>query len=95
MAETLVEKTAQKKESFNYFAPDAQSVQLAGDFTEWDKKPIRMRKLKDGTWRTTVLLDPGSHEYRFLVDGQWRNDENCPVRRPNIYGEENCIREVK
>ncbi len=95
MAETMIEKAAQKKENFSYSAPEANSVLLAGDFTEWDKKAIRMRKFKDGTWKATVLLEPGTHEYRFMVDGEWRNDENCPVRRPNIFGGENCVREVK
>ncbi len=95
MADILVEKPVQKKENFSFFAPDASTVLLAGDFTEWDKKPIRMRKLKDGTWKATILLEPGSHEYRFLVDGKWQNDENCRVRKPNSFGEENCVRVVR
>jgi len=96
MAETLVAKTAKtKKESFSYSAPKAGSVHLAGNFTEWDKHPIKMRKQKDGTWKADVALAPGEYEYRFLVDGEWRDDETCPVRRPNAFGGQNCIREVK
>ncbi len=98
MVETMLakqESSRQIKEVFTYFAPDAQNVQLAGSFTDWDKHPIKMRKSKDGIWRATVALGPGDYEYRFLVDGQWRNDENCPLRRPNAFGEENCIREVR
>ncbi len=96
MASTLMEKKAKSsKESFSYSAPKATSVELAGNFTEWDKHPIKMRKLKDGTWKAEIALPPGEYEYRFLVDGQWRDDETCPVRRPNAFGGQNCVREVK
>lgn len=102
MAEKLAAKHAKqakkatsKKESFTYSAPNAQSVQLAGSFTDWDKQPIAMRKQKDGTWKAEVALAPGEYEYRFLVDGEWRDDENCSLRRPNSFGGENCVREVK
>ena len=40
-------------------------------------------------------LEPGVHEYRFLVDGQWRDDEHCPERKPNGLGALNCVREVR
>ncbi len=40
-------------------------------------------------------LEPGTHEYRFKVDGQWRDDEECAQRRPNEFGAQNCVREVK
>ena len=97
MAETITNKTtktAKKKEAFTCFAPEAKVVQLAGSFTGWGEHPIRMRKLKDGTWKTSVSLEPGTYEYRFKVDGQWRNDESCTTHKANAFGEENCLREV-
>jgi len=45
-------------------------VQLVGDFTDWDERPINMQKDKTGTWRATVTLEQGSHSYRFIADGQ-------------------------
>ncbi len=48
MAATLLEKKVKsKKESCSYSAPDAENVELAGNFTEWDKHPIKMRKLNE------------------------------------------------
>jgi 1,4-alpha-glucan branching enzyme len=88
-------KTTKKKESFTYFAPTAENVMLAGDFTDWEQHPITLKKSKTGTWTATVPLEPGMHEYRFLVDGQWRDDAECSLRRPNAFGEQNCVREVK
>ena len=84
-----------RKEAFTIFAPSAEDVQLVGDFTQWEEKPIRLKKSRDGTWKATVPLEPGVHEYRFLVDGQWKNDPECPKTRPNPFGAVNCIREVK
>jgi 1,4-alpha-glucan branching enzyme len=84
-----------RKEAFTIFAPSAGEVQLVGDFTKWEETPIKLKRSKDGTWKATVPLDPGVHEYRFLVDGKWINDPECPNTRPNAFGEQNCLREVK
>jgi len=86
---------AAKKEAFTYFAPTAENVMLVGDFTGWNQNPISLKKQKDGTWKATVPLEPGEHQYRFLVDGQWQDDSQCTERRPNGFGEQNCIRYVK
>ena len=87
--------TSKKKESFTYFAPTAENVLLAGDFTDWEHNPVSLKKQKDGSWKALVSLDPGTHEYRFLVDGQWRDDEACRIRKQNGFGAENCVREVQ
>ncbi|MXW77650.1 MAG: hypothetical protein F4Z57_01385, partial [Gemmatimonadetes bacterium] len=38
-----------------------------------------------------VTLPLGKHEYRFVVDGEWRDDPQCEERRPNSFGTTNCI----
>jgi 1,4-alpha-glucan branching enzyme len=81
-------------QTFFFTAPAAMSVQLVGDFTHWQERPIQMRKRPDGTWQTTVDLGPGTHHYRFLVDGQWRDDPECRVKVPNPYGGQNAVRQV-
>lgn len=90
----MAKTVKKKKETFSIVAPDAADVQLVGDFTDWQKNPIGLRRLKDGTWKTTITLDPGAHEYRFIVDGRWRNDDSCSLQRPNPYGETNSVRDV-
>ena len=74
--------------------PDAAKVLLVGDFTGWNENPIPLRRQKDGSWRATIPLEPGTHEYRFLVDGQWRDDSASCARRANPFGGQNCVREV-
>ena len=80
---------------FSHIAPTAENVLLVGDFTEWEQIPISLKRLKNGTWKATVPLDPGEHEYRFLVDGQWRDDAECAILKPNTFGAANCVREVR
>jgi 1,4-alpha-glucan branching enzyme len=80
-----------QKVTFSVVAPQAQSVQVAGDFTDWQEAPIELKKFKDGVWKTTVSLEPGEYQYRFLVDGQWQDDPNCLLHNPNAFGGQNCI----
>ena len=89
-----VKQIKEAKETFAIYAPEAQSVELVGNFTDWEQNPISLKKSKDGTWKAAVSLGAGTYEYRFKVDGHWRNDPDCPRRTTNPYGEENCIREV-
>ncbi len=81
-------------QEFFYTAPDANSVQLVGDFTHWQSKPINLVKQANGVWKTSVSLTAGIYHYRFLVDGQWRDDPQCTLRIPNIFGSHNMVREV-
>ncbi len=80
---------------FSIKAPDALSVMLVGDFTHWQEHPVAMKKGAGGIWTTSVQLAPGTYHYRFLVDGEWRDDPECTVRVPNPFGSENAVREVK
>ena len=83
-----------KAQAFAFTDPNAVSVQLVGDFTHWKEQPINMRKDADGVWRAAVELAPGEHYYRFLVDGQWRDDPECRLHVPNPYGGQDAVRRV-
>ena len=85
---------SRKKQTFSFTAPTAMSVQLVGEFTHWQARPIPMQKGPDGVWHATVALEPGTHHYRFLVDGQWRDDPECTLHVPNPYGSQNSVRQV-
>jgi len=75
--------------------PGAQQVSVAGDFNGWDPTARRMRRgRKDGDRFVAVVdLEPGRHEFRYVVDGQWTC---CPhsARVPNGMGTENSVAEV-
>lgn len=99
MAKTSTKKAtlraaAPARQPFAFKAPDAMSVQLVGDFTHWEKSPISLKKEAGGVWTTAVGLAPGTYHYRFLVDGQWRDDPECTLRVPNPFGGSNSVRKV-
>jgi len=50
-------------------------VCVAGSFNNWapDKK-VLTDKLGDGVYSATMLIPPGIHEYKFVVNGVWTLD---------------------
>lgn len=87
-------KTEAKPQNFSFVTPTARSVQLVGDFTNWQERPIPLQKEPNGVWRAAIRLEPGTHYYRFIVDGQWRDDPECSLRVPNPFGSQNAVRQV-
>ena len=85
-------KPKTKKVRFSLYAPDAERVFLAGDFNNWGIDNLPMNKDKKGTWEASLALPPGRYEYRFWVDGVWRDDPNAQERVENPFGSQNCIR---
>lgn len=70
---------------FRLDAPQAQSVTLAGDFSNWSPAHA-MKRSEDGVWTIVVPLSPGVHEYAFVVDGQrWVPDPAAPSK-PDGFG---------
>lgn len=56
----------------------ASRVQLAGSFTNWERR-YDLREYAPGIWTITVPLSEGVHDYAFVVDGhQWTPDPYAP-----------------
>lgn len=68
----------------------AGEVYLAGDFNDWNPRSHRMTR-KDGVFQKRLKLAPGSHEYKFIVDGEWRTDPSAAEQRPNEFGSLNSV----
>lgn len=88
MAKATIPK---KKVMFQLQSPEAREVLLAGDFTDWDKEPLPLKKGKNGTWQKQISLPCGLYEYRFIVDGQWVTDPKAQERHTNPFGTENAV----
>ncbi|MCX7904450.1 MAG: hypothetical protein N2486_08045 [Caloramator sp.] len=56
------------KIKFRYYYPDANKVSVVGDFNNWDGYANVMTKNEDGIWEEEILIGPGKHRYRFLID---------------------------
>lgn len=85
---------------FVCYAPDAESVFLAGTFNDWDPQSMPMQRTGDGAWRTELELAPGRYEYKFILDGRWCCEPGCedkavrPHCVPNSFGTMNRVIEV-
>jgi len=84
-----------KKADFSFLAPEAESVALAGDFSDWDPMRHPMKKDRKGVWRVSLNLAPGTYQYKFFVDGAWVNDPNCADSVLNAFGGLNCVKKVE
>ena len=87
-------KNKHSKQVFQFVAPAAKSVMLVGDFTRWSQQGIPMQSDDNGIWTASVMLSPGAHRYRFIVDGEWRDDPACQSRAPNPFGSEDMVRQA-
>ncbi len=70
-------------------APDAQSVQLAGDFTSWSPEGYALKKIgAEGTWEITVPLKKGRvYVYNFVINGTtWIADPKAPAMVDDGFG---------
>ena len=55
--------------NFLFFAPQAASVSVLGDFNNWSPNAHPMKRQPDGGWTAQIPLVHGHHQYVYLVDG--------------------------
>tara|TARA_B100000508_G_C11241618_1_gene171896 strand:+ start:178 stop:474 length:297 start_codon:yes stop_codon:yes gene_type:complete len=66
------------KVTFTVPAETAEEVKVVGTFNEWNAKKNPLKKLKNGTFKGTVDLEKDqSYEFRYVVDGNYINDEQA------------------
>ena len=76
---------------FRLEAPNAQSVALAGSFTGWTPE-YELVEGSEGVWSALVPLEPGVHDYTFIVDGeQWVIDPAAPLVDDDFGGSNNRL----
>ena len=87
----MIAKGSKKGTTRFSIKPDtaAKKVQLVGGFNEW--KPSPMTKQKDGSYAAVLSLKPGTYEYKFIVDGQWRVDPDNGAWALNPFGTLNSV----
>jgi tetratricopeptide (TPR) repeat protein len=66
----------QENQKVTFKLPDfegAEQVSIMGDFTEWKKNAIKMKK-ENGYWTCEVILPKGENIYKFIVNNQFLAD---------------------
>ncbi len=89
------QKKAVKKVRFELVTEPGREVFVAGSFNGWDpgQQPLKPRS-KSGAYTATVTLPEGTHEYKFVVDGNWQIDPGNPSLTPNGTGSVNNVLQV-
>lgn len=64
-------------------------VQLSGDWNDW--KAIQMFHEGGGMWSVVTPVPPGPHEFKFIVDGEWKHSN----RHPTIGTDESSLVNVR
>ena len=63
---------------FRLQSSDANTVALAGSFTDWQPS-YELHETAPGVWTALLPLPPGVHDYAFVVDGErWIPDPTAP-----------------
>jgi chromosome partitioning protein len=76
------EDTAVREVVVRFRDPEAGEVRIAGDFNGWIPDRGVESRLDDGggerVWTKVLHLPPGTYQYRYVVDGEWRQDPENP-----------------
>jgi chromosome partitioning protein len=77
----------------------AGDVRIAGDFNGWvPDRGVRSLIASEGqtrVWTKVLTLEPGTYQYRYVVDGEWREDPANPRSAPGPTGQPNSILHVR
>jgi len=77
------------KVEFVYCDGAREDVQLSGDWNDW--KAIQMFHEGGGMWSVVTPVPPGAHEFKFIVDGEWKHSN----RHPTIGIDETSLNNVR
>ena len=74
-------------------APDARQVTLVGDFSDWDRWAIPMKRLEDGSFTVTVTLEKGrEYRFRYFIDDEWwANDWSADRYEKTPFGDNDSV----
>lgn len=77
----------------------ANEVRIAGDFNGWvpDKGVFSIVEAEGEArvWTKILQLAPGGYQYRYVVDGEWREDPDNPETTRSAVGGRNSVLQVR
>jgi chromosome partitioning protein len=71
-----------------------KNVFVAGSFNNWNPRQTRMQEIKTCVYTVAIQLPAGRHEYKFVVDDDWRTDPENRETTPNPFGSLNSVIKV-
>lgn len=74
------------KITFTVPAKNAKEVAVVGDFNNWNTEKTHLKKLKNGSFKGVLDLEKNnSYEFRYVVDGNYINDDQADTYKWNDY----------
>ncbi len=93
VAATTTDHSNRVRARFFYVNNEAESVAVAGDFSDWE--PVSMeQKVVDGktVWTGTVKMERGEHRYMYIVNGEeWKTDPLAERYTEDGFGNRNAV----
>ena len=81
-----------KRRDFRIRTNPGSEVFLNGSFNKWNGEAKKLKDTTgDGDYSITIFLPPGRHEYKFIINGEWQVDPDCPDWVVNKYGTLNSV----
>ena len=88
--------SGRKRIYFQLKADPGSEVAISGSFNDWNEKAKKMvDRNNNGEYGITLFLPPGRHEYKFIINGEWHVDPECPNWAVNDCGTLNSVITVK
>jgi 1,4-alpha-glucan branching enzyme len=85
-------RSGRRRATFRVRAPEGAEVFVAGTFNRWDATQKQLKyNAEEGVFTKTLLLEKGSYQYKFVVNGVWCIDPECPDWLRNEYGSLNSV----
>ena len=87
-----MKKTVMKQVEFQLAVEPGRQVFVAGTFNNWNPTANPLNDNPgSGHCKAFVQVPPGSHEYKFVVDGTWTADPKCENWTSNSHGSLNSV----
>jgi hypothetical protein len=74
-----------------------KKIYLAGNFNGWNPGNddyLLSDEDGDGIYSITIKLEPGTYQYKYVIDSRWTKDPSSPAAHPDGFGGQNGKFEV-
>lgn len=78
---------------FFYVNEEAESVAIAGDFSDWEPIPLDQKTVNGKqVWTGNIQMERGEHRYMYIIDGEkWKTDPLANRYKEDGFGHRNAI----
>jgi 1,4-alpha-glucan branching enzyme len=89
----MLQKSSDGEVTFVFDGESKDPVFLAGDFNNWDKSALKLKKVGK-KWQTKLSLKPGKYAYKYFVNNTWVKDTLPDGYIANPYGQQDSVLNV-